>query len=227
MPINALAFDLDGTLIDSLPDLAASANHVRSHYGLSPLPQSTIETYIGDGVQELIHRTLTGRRDGRDPERIDDALALHRDYYGSHLTVHTRPYPAVPETLRALHQQGIPMALVTNKPEKHARTILETLSLSPYFTAIFGGDSCSARKPSPVPVLAAAQALGAPPENLLMVGDSPNDILAGKAAGCQTLLVTYGYTDIPALLADPATQPDCQIDAFAELPALLLAKNCS
>lgn len=215
--IQAIAFDLDGTLIHSLPDLAASVNQMRAHYGLAPLPESTIETYIGDGALELVHRALTGDRNGRDNERVDEAFALHRDYYYDHLTVHTTLYPHVSETLEKLYQKGIPLALVTNKPEKHAKNLLKHFNIAQYFTTIYGGDTLPVHKPDPAQILAAAKDMNVEPTTLLMVGDSPNDILSGKAAGAKTLLVTYGYADIPAMLAHPNTTPDYQAKQIDEL----------
>ena len=219
--VRAVAFDLDGTLIDSLPDLADSANHVRAHFGLPPLPESLIETFIGDGVTHLIHRAITGHFDGRDDARIEEGLAEHIAYYGANFTRRTRLYPHVAETLAALHARHIPVALITNKIEKHARKLLEDLGIMPYFNLVYGGDTLPVHKPAPDQLLAVAKVLGLQPCEVLMVGDSPNDMLSAKAAGAPTLFVTFGYTDNDALVNNPATRPDAQIDSLAELPGLL------
>ena len=219
--VRAVAFDLDGTLIDSLPDLADSANHVRAHFGLPPLAESLIETFIGDGVAHLMHRALTGRREGRDEARLDEALALHLAYYGEPFARRTRLYPHVAEMLAQVRARGYPIALITNKIEKHARELLENLGIMAYFDLVYGGDTLPVHKPAPDQLLAVAKALGLAPAQVLMVGDSPNDMLSAKAAGAPTLFVTFGYTDNVALLANPATRPDAQIDALSELPALL------
>lgn len=219
--VSAVAFDLDGTLIDSLPDLADSANHVRARFGLPPLPESVIETFIGDGVTHLIHRAITGDVDGRDDARIDEGLATHIAYYGEHFARRTRLYPHAAEMLAELQARDIPVALITNKIEKHARALLEKLDIIQYFSAIYGGDTLPNHKPAPDQMLALAVQLNISPARILMVGDSPNDMLSAKAAGSPTLFVTFGYTDNDALLANPATRPDAQIDSLAALPALL------
>lgn len=219
--VRAVAFDLDGTLINSLPDLADSANHVRARFGLPPLPESQIETYIGDGVRHLIHRALTGDIHGRDDARIEEGLATHIAYYGEHFARRTRLYPHAADMLAALHARNIPIALITNKIEAHARALLQKLGIVQYFSALYGGDTLANHKPAPDQMLALAEAWHMPPEHILMVGDSPNDMLSAKAAGSPTLFVTFGYTDNAALLADPATRPDAQIDSLAELPALI------
>lgn len=220
--LKAVAFDLDGTLIHSLPDLADSANFVRAHFNLPPLPESLIETFIGDGVRHLMHRTLTEDFHGRDETRIEEALAQHTHYYGSHFTNRTRLYPHAKEMLATLHAANIPIALVTNKIERHARQILEHYGIIQYFSAIYGGDTLPVHKPHPDQLLAVAKDFNLQPEQLLMVGDSPNDMLSAKAAGSPTLFVTFGYCDNQALINNPATKPDWQIDDLAELPKLIL-----
>lgn len=219
--IRAVAFDLDGTLIHSLPDLADSANHVRAHFGLPPLEESLIETFIGDGVRHLIHRALTGHYDGRDDARIEEGLAAHIDFYGRHSTRRTRLYPNTEQMLATLKSRGFPIALITNKIERHARELLHTFGIASYFDAVYGGDSLSAHKPAPDQMLALAAQWQIPPAHILMVGDSPNDMLSAKAAGAPTMFVTFGYTDNDALMHNPATRPDAHIDDLGELPAWL------
>lgn len=217
MSIKAIAFDLDGTLVDSLPDLTNACNHIRRHYNLSELAAHDIESFLGDGSIDLIHRVLTGKKDGRDPARIDEALANYRHYYREHLTVHTRPYPQVAETLATLAARGIPLAVITNKPEQHARAILEHFGLDQYLTAIYGGDTLSERKPLPAPLYAAANDMGVETCDMLMVGDSANDVLSGKAAQSPTVLLTYGYGNTATLMQDPATTADYLLDNFQAL----------
>lgn len=219
--IQAIAFDLDGTLIHSLPDLADSANTVRAHFGLSPLPESLIETFIGDGVRHLMHRALTADFNGRDDARIEEALGVHLAYYGAHYMNRTQLYPNVKAMLTALQTRGIKIALVTNKIEKHARNILEHYGIMPFFDVIYGGDTLPTHKPAPDQLLAVAKDFNLKPEQILMVGDSPNDMLSAKAAGSSTLFVTFGYCDNDALINNPATSPDAQIDDLAQLPALI------
>ena len=219
--VRAVAFDLDGTLIDSLPDLADSANHVRAHFGLPPLPEALIATFIGDGVTQLIHRAISGHRDGRDDARIAEGLAQHSAYYGAHLARRTRLYPHAAEMLAALHARNIPVALVTNKVEQHARALLAHFGIARHFRAVYGGDTLPVRKPAPDQLLAVAGDFALEPAQILMVGDSRNDIISAKAAGAPSLLVTFGYADRDALMQNPATRPDAHIDTLAELPELL------
>ena len=219
--IQAIAFDLDGTLIHSLPDLADSANTVRAHFGMPPLEESLIETFIGDGVTHLMHRALTADFNGTDEARIEEALAIHIAYYGEHFTKRTRLYPQVKETLAALQERDIRIALVTNKIERHARKILEHYGIIEYFAVIYGGDTLPVHKPAPDQILGVAKDFNLAPEQVLMVGDSPNDMLSAKAAGSPTLFVSYGYCDNEALINNPATTPDYQIDSFEKLLSLL------
>ena len=224
MTIRALAFDLDGTLCHTLPDLVAAANASRAHMGLPPLPDATIESYIGDGIPRLVHRVLTNSRDGdadAPPAEHAESYRYFTAYYLEHLSDKTRPYPHVAETLSALAQRGIALAVITNKNEAHANQLLADLDLTRYFAHVLGGDSLAEKKPSPLPLATTAAAFGIAPAEMLMVGDSANDILAGKAAGCPTVAVTYGYADVRALQQTPATRADYLIDQFAELLTLV------
>ena len=224
MTIRALAFDLDGTLCHTLPDLIAAANASRAHMGLPPLPDAVIESYIGDGIPRLVHRVLTNRRDGdadAPPAEHAEAYRYFTAYYLDHLSDKTRPYPYVPETLTALQQRGLKLAVVTNKNEAHAKQLLADLDLARYFAHIYGGDSLPEKKPSPLPLASTAAAFGIKPQEMLMVGDSANDILAGKAAGCPTVAVTYGYADVRALQDEARTRADYLIDQFDELLNLI------
>mgnify|MGYP000847938877 CR=1 FL=1 len=224
MTIRALAFDLDGTLCHTLPDLIAAANASRAHMGLPPLPEATIESYIGDGIPRLVHRVLTNRRDGdadAPPAEHAEAYRYFTAYYLDHLSDKTRPYPQVPETLTALQQRGLKLAVVTNKNEAPARRLLADLHIAEHFALIYGGDSLPEKKPAPLPLITATEALGVAPAHMLMVGDSANDILAAKAAGCPVAAVTFGYADTRALYETPATRADYLIDRFTQLLGLV------
>ena len=224
MTIHALAFDLDGTLCDTLPDLAAAANAARVHSGLAPLSTARIESYIGDGIPRLVHRVLLDARDG-DADAAQHAAAYQyfTAYYGDHLHDATRLYDGVAATLAALRARGLPLAVVTNKNEPLARRLLAALGIADYFAHIYGGDSLPEKKPAPLPLLTAAARLGVASAGMLMVGDSANDIRAGKAAGCPVAAVTYGYADTRALHENPATRADYLIDRFAQLTDLIRA----
>ena len=207
--VQAAAFDLDGTLCDSLPDLAAAANAMRASLGLLPLPQPTVESYVGDGIAVLVHRALTGNVDGRAEEKLwAQGFTLFVQYYAEHIADRTRAYPETEAGLGLLKSLGIPLAVITNKNEVLAVKLLEALGLSDYFSLVLGGDSLPEKKPSPVPLLHAAEVLGV---------DSRNDILAAKAAGCPSIGVTFGYGDMAELSKHEATRPDWTIGSLPEI----------
>lgn len=222
MTIHALAFDLDGTLCDTLPDLAAAANAARAGCGLEPIPTTRIETYIGDGIPRLVHRVLLDARGGDAPAAQHAAAYQHfTAYYRDHLCDATRLYDSVAATLAALRARGLLLAVITNKTEEPARRLLATFGIAGHFTLIYGGDTLAEKKPSPLPLVTAAKTLGVVPAAMLMVGDSANDILAAKAAGCPVAAVTYGYANTRALHTHTATRADYLIDRFAQLLNLI------
>ena len=140
--VQAAAFDLDGTLCDSLPDLAAAANAMRASLDLPPLPQPTVESYVGDGIAVLVHRALTGNVDGRAEEELwAQGFTLFVQYYAEHIADRTRAYPETEAGLGLLKSLGIPLAVITNKNEVLAVKLLEALGLSDYFSLVLGGDS--------------------------------------------------------------------------------------
>ncbi|NLR74396.1 phosphoglycolate phosphatase [Leeia aquatica] len=195
--IRAVAFDLDGTLIDSLQDLAAAANQMRSQLGLPALPAERVGSYVGDGAAVLVARTLQDNPAAQpddSPQQATARAAFHQAYLTG-LSQHTRCYPGIRALLDHLQQQGHPLALVTNKPLAFTTPLLHGLDLHRYFTLVLGGDSLPEKKPSALPLLHVAQALDCPPAQLLMVGDSRNDLLAARAASCPMLWVDWGYGD--------------------------------
>lgn len=216
--IRAVAFDLDGTLADSIGDLAAAANQVRLGAGLDGLDETLLASFVGDGIGVLVHRTLAGRRDGvADEAAWQRGVAAFVAYYREHLSVHTRLYAGVETALGLLKSLGLPLAVVTNKSEVLAVSLLRNLGVADEFSLIVGGDTLAERKPSALPLLHTAEVLGVRPEELAMVGDSANDILAAKAAGCFSIGVRYGYADMDALSADEATRPDRVVGSLPEI----------
>ena len=216
--VQAVAFDLDGTLCDSVPDLAAAANATRAHMGLPPLPAHIVESYVGDGLANLVHRVLTDKRDGAAPQNEwEQGFSFFIRYYRDHLSDLTRPYPETEAGLILLKTLGIPLVVITNKNEMLAVELLKQLGLADYFSLILGGDSLAEKKPSPLPLLHAAEVLNINPADMLMVGDSANDILAAKAAGCLSVGVTFGYGDMQELVHNPATKPDWLIGSLPEI----------
>ncbi|MGF6147060.1 Phosphoglycolate phosphatase [Kingella potus] len=216
--VQAAAFDLDGTLCDSVPDLAAAANAMRQALGLPALPQPAIESYVGDGIASLVHRTLTADFHGQaDEKQWEQGYTLFVRRYAAHIADATRPYPGTEAGLELLKSLGIPLAVVTNKSETLAVRLLRAIGLADCFSIIVGGDTLPEKKPSPAPLLHAAETLGVPPQNMIMVGDSRNDILAARAAGCPAVGVSYGYGDMASLAQDPATRPDWIISSLPEI----------
>jgi len=191
-----IIFDLDGTLIDSVPDLALAVNHMLTVLDRTAFEEGIIRYWVGNGAQTLIRRALSGSTEideNMDETLFEKALAVFLDYYGKHLCTTTKTYANVPDTLRALKSKGYRLAIVTNKPFDFVRPILEGLHLNDLFELILGGDSLEKKKPDPLPLLHVCKTLNIPLEASVMVGDSKNDILAANAAEMQSVGVTYGY----------------------------------
>ncbi len=207
-PIRLLVFDLDGTLVDSKEDLAASVNFAVGRAGVAPLPRETIYSYIGDGATMLVRRALGPARE----HRTDEVLAVFLEHYRHHLLDTTRPFPGVRESL-ADHASRYRMAVLTNKPLGMTEAILSGLSLDGFFSEVRGGDSFGSKKPDPEGLVRVMASLGAASEETLMVGDSRNDVLAGRGAGTRTCGVTYGL----GAGGFAAAPPDFTVDRFPDL----------
>lgn len=199
----AVAFDLDGTLVDSITDLAASANAMREAMGLPPLAAERIMSHVGDGVASLVHRALTDERDGQaEPATWERGFVHFIQHYRQNLTTHTRMYPGVAEGLSLLHNHGIPLVVITNKSERLAVPLLAELGIDSAFSLILGGDTLPEKKPSALPLEHAANVLGIQTSEMVMVGDSENDIASARAAGSGAIAVSYGYRAADTLGAD-------------------------
>jgi phosphoglycolate phosphatase len=216
MTIKLFIFDLDGTLTDSLDDLTAATNHVLRLFGRDGLGVAEVRRLVGQGARRLVERALPGF----PPEEIDRALQIFLAYNEEHIADNTRLYPGVRETLDHLLERGKRLAVVSNKNVALCRRLLEALEVDEYFDAILGADSVSERKPSPAPVLQLLRDLGAREEEAVMVGDSVNDIAAGRGAGVVTVGCTYGYGELAEL-----AEADYRIDRFPELLELPLFKK--
>jgi phosphoglycolate phosphatase len=210
-----VVFDLDGTLVDSLPDIAAALNGVLQEMGAAPLPLKVVRGMVGDGSPVLLGRALAAS--GIAADRLADGLARFIALYEAAPVARTIVYPRVREILAALAADGRRMGVCTNKLQSATLAVLRGLRLEGYFAAVLGGDAAPARKPDPRHLLAVLAALGGRPEEAVMVGDHENDVAAARGAGARSILVRYGYAHAP--FADiPA---DRQIDAFSEIPAAL------
>jgi len=204
--VKAVALDLDGTLLDTLPDIAEAANRMLGDLGRPRTDLATVRGYIGDGIQRLTKRLLTGQRDAEpDPALVERALPLFERHYRDTFTQTTRPYPGVLEGLERMRAAGLRLACVTNKAIGFSDPLLEATGLHRYLELVIGGDSLPTKKPDPGPLRYVAARFGLAADRLLMVGDSDNDSRAGRAAGCPVVLVSYGYTggrDVRELDAD-------------------------
>ena len=194
--INTFLFDLDGTLVDSVPDLATALNLMLNDYQLPTFGEETIRHWVGNGARALVERGLNGSIDiqsGYESSETDKALEKFLHYYRTLKTKSTVLYEGVHSTLTQLHDKGYSLALVTNKPSEFIPPILSSFSLSSLFSITVGGDTLSEKKPSPMPLLHVCEQLGVLPSQCVMVGDSKNDILAAKAANMKSVGLTYGY----------------------------------
>jgi phosphoglycolate phosphatase len=196
LPVRAVMIDLDGTLLDTIPDLAVAANMMLNELGRPALPEATIRNFVGKGINNLIERTLTNSMDGKpDPDLFKRALPIYDRCYKSVNGKHTTMYAGVQEGLDALRAQGFPLACVTNKSERFTLPLLDYVSISQYFKVVVAGDTLPQKKPEPEPLLHACGKLGVQPHEMLMIGDSMNDAQAARAAGCPVFCVTYGYNE--------------------------------
>jgi phosphoglycolate phosphatase len=193
-PIRLIALDLDGTLINSAPDLSDAVNKMLAELGLRQHPQAAVEQWVGNGVVMLIKRALTGQMaPAADPENLAEALALFGDFYEAHVYERSVIYPGVMEGLQQLKEKGFKLACITNKIERFTQPLLVETGMAGYFDFIACGDSYARMKPDPLPLLKAAEHFAIEPAKALMVGDSINDMRAARSAGFRTAAVSYGY----------------------------------
>jgi phosphoglycolate phosphatase len=207
-----LIFDLDGTLVDSAPDLATALNGVLQEMGKPALAESTVRAMVGDGAGVLVQRGLaaSGLADADQAAALKRFLAL----YGDCLIDRTRAYPEVEATLERLKAEGYKLGVCTNKPHDPTQRILKALKLDRFFGAVIGGDSLPKRKPDPEPLLAAIARLGGTVGDAVMIGDSANDVLCARAAAVTAILIPSDY-------GNPAQDADLKLRHFAELPEAL------
>ena len=210
-----LVFDLDGTLVDSVPDLTSALNVVLGERGYAALAHSDVAPMVGDGVPTLVARAFAAR--GGDAAEAAEALPRYTQIYEANATVLTRPYPGVRETLEGLRERGFRTALCTNKPQQATMAVLQGLDLTGLFDGIAGGDRYPVRKPNPGHLLGLVAELGGSATRALMIGDSENDAAVAHAAAVPLVLMRYGY----ARAAPETLGADAVIDHFAELPATL------
>ncbi len=219
MPLpRTILFDLDGTLVDTAPDLAAAMNQVLIARGRPQLPVDDVRHLVGHGARALIARGLATGGAAADSDAVEAAVPAFLAHYAAHIADRSRPFPGVVAALDALAAAGCRLGVCTNKPTHLAVALLDALGLSARFAAIIGGDAVPRPKPDAGHVLAALAACGGDVGDAVLVGDSATDLNAGRAAGVPVVLVSFGYSDRPA----GGLGADAVIDDYAALlPALL------
>ena len=215
-------FDLDGTLIDSVPDLAYCVDEMMKQLGMPVRGEDAVRNWVGNGVQRLTERALINSVDGMpDQELMDKAYPIFLELYKDNTSQRSVVYEGVIEGIEWIMEQGYRVACVTNKAEAFTVPLLKDKGLYDYFEVIVSGDTCAEKKPHPMPLLYAAEKLGVAPENALMIGDSRSDVKAARAAGFHIFCMTYGYNhgeDIRDY------EPDVVADSFLEFKDYLVSK---
>ena len=213
----AIVWDLDGTLVDSAPDLASALNTVLDKRGFAPHSLATVRTMIGNGVPKLVERGFNAIGIRPEPAQLDELVTIFVKEYSACATRQTRPYPQVVGTLQQFQAMNLPMGVCTNKPEALSRQILEDLDLSQFFSSVVGGDTTDARKPDPQPLLTCLRNLATGPASSLMIGDSVHDVHAARAAGVLVGVVPWGYRSAPVA----ELGADFVIHELADLPGMI------
>jgi len=221
--IRLVLCDLDGTLVDSVPDLAESANAMLRDLGLPGRDLQAARAWVGNGVERFVKRALSGEMDGEpDPVLLQSALEKFKVHYAANLSRSSTLYPGVEEGLRRMAAAGLHLACVTNKPEPFTSRLIEAIGLAEFFELVVAGDTTARRKPDPMPLQYAADHFSLASEQCLMVGDSSNDVVAARAAGFAVACVPYGYNH-GADIRD--SNPDLVVDNLCELAERFAREN--
>jgi phosphoglycolate phosphatase len=213
----AIVWDLDGTLVDSAADIAASLNRLLAEQGLPALGYDRIRGMIGEGVRTLIRRGLAAHEVTPDDDHLDSLVERFLVIYSELATESTRLFPGARGALKIFSEAGLQQAICTNKPEAITRQVLEGLGIAEIFDVVVGGDTLPCNKPDPLPLRTVLTGLGVSPEQALMVGDSAIDVLMAHAAGVSVAFVTFGYGPGPS----HPYEADYLIDDFEDLPAVV------
>jgi phosphoglycolate phosphatase len=212
-----IVFDLDGTLIDTAPDLVDTLNLILAREGLPAVPFAAARNLIGGGAKGMIERALAAEGRSCSTAEMDRLYAAFIEHYAAHIAVHSRPFPHIEPTLDLLAAAGYRLAVCTNKLEWLSKRLLETLQLAGRFAAICGQDTFAIQKPNPEMFRLTVRRAGGEPEQAIMVGDSKTDISTARAAGVPVIAVDFGYSDVPIA----TLQPDRIISSFTSLPAVI------
>ncbi len=214
-----ILIDVDGTLVDSVPDLAFCVDEMMKQLGLPPHGEAKVRDWVGNGVERLVRRALIGRLEGEPDEALfEKAYPIFLDLYAENTSRRSRLYPGVREGLEYLKAAGYPLGCVTNKAARFTEPLLRDLGVADYFGIIISGDTLPKKKPDPLPLLHAAEHFGVAPADSLMIGDSVSDVKAARAAGFGIVCMSYGYNH-GADIRD--SHPDAVIDSLDQIRGLL------
>ena len=214
-----ILIDVDGTLVDSVPDLAFCVDEMMQRLGLPPHGEAKVRQWVGNGVERLVRRALVGQLEGEpDAALFEKAYPIFLELYAENTSKRSRLYPGVREGLDYLKSAGYKLGCVTNKAAQFTEPLLKDLGVYDDFAIVISGDTLPKKKPDPLPLLHAADFFGIRPENALMIGDSISDVKAARAAGFQIVCMSYGYNHGQDIRE---AHPDAVIDSLAEIRALL------
>ena len=214
-----ILIDVDGTLVDSVPDLAFCVDTMMAALGRSPHGEARVRKWVGNGVERLVRRALVGALQGEpDAADFDRAYPLFLDLYAENTSKRSCLYPGVREGIDLLKSAGYRLGCVTNKAAQFTEPLLKDLGIFDDFSIVISGDTLSTKKPDPAPLLHAAEFFGCEPANALMIGDSVSDVAAARAAGFQIVCMSYGYNHGVDIRE---AAPDAVIDSFVEVYPLL------
>ena len=221
--IQAAIVDLDGTMLDTVPDFEAALNGMRADLGLGPITQAVIKPLVGKGSEKLVRDALLLDWDAARVEAAhEEAMAGYQRHYLAINGQRSTLFDGVLEGLQAMRDLGLRLVCVTNKPVAFTLPLLDQKGLAPYFEQVFGGDSFAKKKPDPMPMLGACAALDLPPGRVVAIGDSSNDAESARGAGCFVLTVPYGYNHGRPV---QEIQSDGIVDSLLEAAALIAAHN--
>ena len=220
-PVNAILFDLDGTLMHTAPDIAAAINLMLAGYKLPPVSETVVANRIGRGSPILVERVFSMLEVPMAAAQLHLALKAFQHHYGEIVGSHARLYPGVVDALGELRRMNLKLGIVTNKDYHLSLRLLQQFQISSLFDLVIGGDTLEARKPSPLPILHACDSLGVAVSEAIYIGDSPIDAEAANAAGIPIYCVPYGYRE-----GHPLSFLDCDgfIDSLADIPQLLAGR---
>ena len=213
IPHLTLVFDLDGTLVDTAPDLISATNHVLEHVGLPPVDTDSLRPWVGHGAKYMIERAIGPAGANLTAVEHDILLQRYFDFYASNIAVASRPFEGVVLALERFRAANIKLAVCTNKLERLSNLLMDTLDLSRFFVAVAGRDTLSAAKPHPEHLLGTIRMAGGDPTRAIMIGDSSVDVTTARAAGIPVIGVSFGYTDTQV----QEFSPDLVIDHYREL----------